>query len=149
MEVSVNVLFDVILNIAILLSPQIPFITEYMYQNLRNVIDDKSPFFSDSIHFLNIPEPNVKMIDPEIQKAFVDVQEVIETTRQLRDNKKISLKQPISALTVISNSHSKLENLKQLVTYIEEETNADKVNFSQEVEKYIKFEAQPNFQSLK
>lgn len=39
MEVSLNVLFDVILKFAILVSPQAPFLTEYMYQNLRNVID--------------------------------------------------------------------------------------------------------------
>lgn len=58
MEVSLNVLFDVVLNIAILLSPQAPFITEYMYQNLRNLLDEKHPLFNDSIHFLNIPESN-------------------------------------------------------------------------------------------
>ena len=104
MEVSINVLFDVILKTAVLLSPQVPFLTEYMYQNLRNVIDEKSEYFADSIHFLNIPEANEKLIDAEILTTFVDLQEVIETARQLREKKKISLKQPISSLTVISES---------------------------------------------
>lgn len=74
---------------------------------------------------------------------------MIETTRQLRDNKKINLKQPLMELTVITNSNDKINNLKRLTDYIQEETNVDQVNFSLEVEKYIKFEAQPNFQSLK
>lgn len=39
MEVSLNVLFDVVLKFAILNSPQAPFLTEYMYLNLRNAID--------------------------------------------------------------------------------------------------------------
>jgi isoleucyl-tRNA synthetase len=34
-EVSLNVLFDVLLKINILLSPIAPFITENMFQNLR------------------------------------------------------------------------------------------------------------------
>ena len=108
MQVSLHVLFDVILNIAILLSPQAPFLTEYMYQNLRNALDEKHPLFNNSIHFVNIPEANEKFIDAEIQKAFVDAQQVIETARQLRDNKKISLKQPIMGLTILSSSTSKL-----------------------------------------
>lgn len=74
MEVSLNVLFDVVLNIAILLSPQAPFLTEYMYLNLRNALDEKHPLFNNSIHFVNIPEANEKFIDAEIQSAFTDAQ---------------------------------------------------------------------------
>jgi len=42
-EVSLNVLFDVLLKIDVLLSPIVPFITEHMYQNLRLVIPKDSP----------------------------------------------------------------------------------------------------------
>jgi isoleucyl-tRNA synthetase len=56
MEVSINVLFDVLLNINILMSPQVPFLTDYMYQNMRNVIKKDSKLYAESIHFLMIPD---------------------------------------------------------------------------------------------
>ena len=36
--VSLNVLFDVLLTINVLMSPLVPFITEEMYQNMKLVI---------------------------------------------------------------------------------------------------------------
>lgn len=144
MNVSLNVLFDVVLKFALLMSPQAPFLTEYMYLNLRNAIDEKSPFFADSIHFLNIPEVNEKLIDIDIQKTFVDVQEVIETARKLRENKKMSLKQPIAGIKILSKDEKRLENLKQLFKYIEEEVNVADISTSVELEKYISLSALPN-----
>lgn len=37
-QVSLNVLFDVLLKLTVLMSPHVPFITEHIYQNLRLVI---------------------------------------------------------------------------------------------------------------
>lgn len=42
-EVSLNVLFDVLLKINILLSPIAPFITESQFQNLRLALAHNSP----------------------------------------------------------------------------------------------------------
>lgn len=38
MVFSLNILFDVLLQTNILMSPHVPFITEHMYQNMRLVI---------------------------------------------------------------------------------------------------------------
>ena len=48
---SLNVLFGTMLNLIILLSPFIPFIPEFIYQNLRNGSPDNSPLIEQSIHF--------------------------------------------------------------------------------------------------
>ena len=119
MEVSINVLFDVLLNINILMSPQVPFITDYMYQNMRNVIRKDSKLSADSIHFLQIPESEEKLIDPAIQKVLADTQEIIVTGRKLRDNKNVSLKHPITSLTIIDKSVARLDGLKPIVRYLE------------------------------
>ena len=57
MKVGLNVLFDVLLKINILMSPIVPFLTEHMYQNMRLCIGEKSSLKEQSIHFLRIPEP--------------------------------------------------------------------------------------------
>jgi isoleucyl-tRNA synthetase len=38
MKVSLNVLFDVLLKVNVLMSPYVPFLTENMYQNMRLVM---------------------------------------------------------------------------------------------------------------
>lgn len=38
MEISINVLFDVLLKVNILMSPIVPFLTEHMYQNMRKCV---------------------------------------------------------------------------------------------------------------
>ena len=38
MEVSINVLFDVLLKTNILMSPHVPFLTEHMYQNMKKCV---------------------------------------------------------------------------------------------------------------
>ena len=41
-----------------------PFITEHMYQNLRNGINQEDQhLLQESIHFLQIPEYNEKLLD--------------------------------------------------------------------------------------
>jgi len=50
---SLTILFDCILNITTLMGCLTPFLTEHIYQNLRNGIDKKNEDLSqDSVHFL-------------------------------------------------------------------------------------------------
>ena len=44
MNVSINVLFDVLLKVNILMSPSVPFLTEQMYQNMKQCLPEKSIF---------------------------------------------------------------------------------------------------------
>ena len=67
MSTSLNVLFDVLLKLNILMSPHVPFVTENMYQNMRKCINEKSKQLQDSIHHLYIPEVNEDLKDKQIE----------------------------------------------------------------------------------
>lgn len=56
MFVSINILFDVLLKTNILMSPQVPFLTEQMYQNMRKCVKQDGKLYQDSIHHLSIPK---------------------------------------------------------------------------------------------
>ncbi len=56
MMISINVLYDVLLKVNILMSPLVPFITENMYQNMKLCLPENSNFKQDSIHHLRIPD---------------------------------------------------------------------------------------------
>ena len=50
---SLNILFDVLLTTTVLMASITPFLTEHMYQNLRNGIDEKDKdLYAESIHIL-------------------------------------------------------------------------------------------------
>ena len=93
---SLNVLFDVLLKSAILMSPFVPFITDMMYENLSKVLGDKSQYLEQSVHFLQIPQALEHLVDEEIEKSVGNMQKVIQIARTLREKKNLSLKQPIS-----------------------------------------------------
>lgn len=69
---------------------------------------------------------------------------IIETARKLRENKNISVKQPIMSLTIVNKSDKLYDDLKQFLPYIEEEINVDKIQVEKNVEKYVKLSCLPN-----
>lgn len=65
-EVSINVLFDVLLKVNILMSPHVPFLTEHMYLNMRKCVKENGKFYQDSIHHLFIPTAIEKLKNEQI-----------------------------------------------------------------------------------
>ena len=118
--VSLNVLFDVLLKVNVLLSPQVPFITEHMYQNLRLVIRKDSPLNAESVHLLLISEVNEKLVDSKVSEQMNNFMSIVETARKLREQKKVSLKQPISSLTIVNRNQAVFDNLAPFLAYIQE-----------------------------
>ncbi len=55
MKVSLNILYDVLLKINVLMSPFVPFLTESMYQNMMLAIKKGSKLYQESIHHVSIP----------------------------------------------------------------------------------------------
>ena len=50
---SLNILFDALLSTNLLMASITPFITEHMYQNMKNGIDmNNKDLYQESIHFL-------------------------------------------------------------------------------------------------
>ena len=52
---ALTILFDVLLSSTQLMAPITPFLSEYLYQNLRNGLREDDPRNMDSIHFTEIP----------------------------------------------------------------------------------------------
>ncbi len=73
---------------------------------------------------------------------------IIETVRKLREQKNISLKQPISSLTVVNRKQGLFEGLSALLPYIRDEINVEDIRHEPNVEKYVRLEALPNLPVL-
>ena len=74
-----------------------PFLTDHIYLNLRNGIDQKDKsLYQDSIHFLQIPEFNEKLMDPAIERKVSRMQSAIRLGRLIRERRNIKANTPLS-----------------------------------------------------
>ena len=145
---SLNILFITLLNLVILLSPFIPFITEFIYQNLRNGLKEGNALLEKSIHFLRIPEYDEKLLDDKIEKMMNNMISVIELGRKLREKNKISLKKPVAKLVIINYDEEFLNNVTTVEKYIVEELNVNEIEYEKDEATYITLGIKPNYEIL-
>jgi isoleucyl-tRNA synthetase len=143
---SLNVLYSNMMNLLILLSPFIPFLTETIYQNLKNGLPKDSPIYEDSIHYLRMPEYDESLIDFNIEEIMNNMINVIQLGRILREKRGIPLKRPVANIQVINFDDKYLESLKVVENYIIEELNANELIYINDETKYIKLSAKANFE---
>lgn len=87
------------LNLSSYQSSYTPFITENLYQGLKQFIpEDSAAGDTRSVHFLPFPEVKEEYFDAIIERQVKRMQTVIELTRNVRERHNISLK-------VCDNSH--------------------------------------------
>ncbi|MEM3405732.1 MAG: isoleucine--tRNA ligase [Candidatus Pacearchaeota archaeon] len=75
-----------------LFAPIIPFLTEKIWQELKN----KKIVKEESIHLTNFPKINNKLINKKIEKEFLLAKKIIEIVLRERDKEKTGLKWPLS-----------------------------------------------------
>ncbi|KAI8896317.1 tRNA synthetases class I-domain-containing protein [Globomyces pollinis-pini] len=132
---ALNVLFEVLYTLSILMSPFTPFMAETMYQNLQKCVPQTAED-TRSVHFMMYPEPKKEYFNVEIERAVSRMQSVIELGRTIRDQKTLSLKTPCRELIIINPDPQYLADIKSLESYIQEEMNVRTVTVTSEEEKY-------------
>ncbi len=142
---SLNTLFDVLLNTTILMSCITPFISDYIYMNLKNgVSSDNTDYFAESIHFLRIPNYKDSLLNENVERMVSLMQNVILLGRKIRDNKKISLKTPLNKVVVIDSDPEVQRLLLLSQQYIKEELNCLELEFQTNEEEFIVYKSEPD-----
>eukprot|EP00928_Gymnodinium_smaydae_P030577 TRINITY_DN226_c1_g1_i1.p1 TRINITY_DN226_c1_g1~~TRINITY_DN226_c1_g1_i1.p1 ORF type:complete len:1155 (-),score=336.15 TRINITY_DN226_c1_g1_i1:363-3827(-) len=144
---SLCTLYEVLLNVTVMLAPVIPFITELIYKNLARALPDGHPMKAASVHFVMVPEYDKDALDASIQTAVQRMQSVVELGRTCREQKKVGLKTPLKSMTLYNSDPSFQKDLKLLQPYVEEELNVMEVNYRTDTQN-ITFTATLNFKVL-
>ncbi|PVU93953.1 hypothetical protein BB559_003119 [Furculomyces boomerangus] len=151
---ALKTLFAVLLDMCRIMAPFTPFITETMYQSLKEFIpqstyDEWELKDTNSIHYVPFPEVQEEYFDPNIVRAVQRMQSVIELGRFVREKNNISLKTPLSELVVIHSDPQYLEDIRQLSSYVTDELNLRKLTLTSEEERYgIVYRAEADFKKL-
>jgi len=116
-----KVLSFVLLNLAKLAAPFLPFLTEEIYQKLEK---------GQSVHLSDYPKPNKKLIDKKLEEKMSEVRQLAAVALAKRAEAGIKVRQPLGNL-IINNKQIAAD--KELVNLIQEEINVKKVVFGKEI----------------
>ncbi|OHS95009.1 isoleucyl-tRNA synthetase family protein [Tritrichomonas foetus] len=137
-ETGLAVLYEVLLNISLLMAPFAPFFSEYAYQVLKPGLDEKDT--QDSVHYLMLPTANEKVIDSAIERKVGFMQSAICVARAVRDRRHILVRRPLAELIIVCSKEIK-EQIHDLEPYILSELHVLKISFDTDEKKYVKFQA--------
>ncbi|CRH01746.1 isoleucine--tRNA ligase, putative [Plasmodium relictum] len=171
---SLSIVYKTLYLFTIIMAPFTPFISEYIYQLLKN-IQTKSPNsstvtsnnisnkfdgqntknsseFSDdikkSVHFIMLPLVDENYtINYEIIELIENMKNVILLGRILREKRKTPNKRPLKSLTVLHKNIDFFKNFDKISNYIKEELNVLNLEFSNDTSCLI-FSAVPNYKKL-
>uniref|UniRef100_A0A0N4Z237 Isoleucine--tRNA ligase, cytoplasmic n=1 Tax=Parastrongyloides trichosuri TaxID=131310 RepID=A0A0N4Z237_PARTI len=142
---ALSTLGKVICIIVKLMAPFTPFFSDFLWKNLKNVLDAPE----DSVHFTMIPEPDTGLICESVERRVFAMRSVVDLVRVLRERKAIPVKYPLKEVIVINRCEQFLEDLKSLESYVLVECNVKSLIVSQDKEKYgVTLKAEPNFKLL-
>ena len=119
-EEAYATLYEAYINLLKLCAPIIPFITESLYQKLK----EKFKLEEESIHLSKWPKADEKKIDEKLEKEMKIAQEIMTVILAEREKAKIGLRWPLQSAEV----RSKGEIRKELVELMQRQANIRQIN---------------------
>lgn len=131
-----NTTYEVLLGLTKLIAPIAPFVSEDIYTHLTN---------KQSVHLEDYPVSNNKLIDELIESRMDLVRHIISLGRNIREEVKIKVRQPISEALIDAKNKNLISDLTPL---IKEELNVKEVIFIDDISTYMNFSVKPNFKEV-
>lgn len=131
-----KVTYDILVGICKLIAPMVPFTSEEIYTKLTK---------ESSVHLSDYPIYDEKLINEKIETRMDLVRDLISLGRNIREEVKIKVRQPISEALIDAKNENLISDLTDL---IKEELNVKEVKFINDVENYMNFTIKPNFKEV-
>ena len=125
--------YKTLLDLSKLIAPITPFISEEIYQNLTD---------EESVHLSDFPKHDESLINESIEEKMDLVRDLISLGRNVREEQKIKVRQPIKEVILDGKNKDILGDLTDL---IKEELNVKEIIFENDLSKYMNFVVKPNF----
>ncbi len=139
-------LYTALKSLIQLLAPVIPFITDYIYQNLVCNVEPDAP---RSIHLTDFPKINEEYIDEELINKINMVIKLTGLGRAARNQANLKVRQPLAELLIKVPADQDSDILKTLEDQFKEELNVKSVRILENENEIVDFSVKPNFVSLK
>lgn len=140
-QALLNTFFEVYLKTLMMFTPIAPYITEQIYQNLK----ERFQLEKNSIHEYQWPKHNEKLIDVQLEKDFEVADKTIGAILSCRDQANIGIRWPLQEVVITTSAKQVKKSIQRLKELIISQVNVHKLIFG---EVKIKFEIKPNFKSI-
>ena len=134
-------LHTVLVTLAEISAPFIPFMAEQIYQNLVKSVDGTAPL---SVHLCDFPTFDESMIDKNLEKHMNEVLDIVVLGRSCRNESNIKNRQPIGTMYVGATEVLP----KEFISIVAEELNVKHVEFTTEAAEFISYNFKPQMRTL-
>ena len=131
--------YEVLINVAKLIAPFAPFISDEIYLNLTG-----GTSVADSIHLSSFPVSNESDFDDELEERMELVRSVVSLGRGVREKERLKVRQPLSGV-LLDGKHEDL--IGEMTDLIIEELNIKYVKFLDDTSEYMNYKLKPNFKA--
>ncbi len=134
-------LYTVLITLAQVAAPVVPFLTEEIYQRLRREHDPLS------VHLCDFPRCDPSLRDTALEEQMALVRQVVSMGHALRKEHQLKVRQPLKALYISCADGSSLAHLALHKALISDELNLKEVHFETN-DRFVTLTAKPNFRLL-
>lgn len=135
-------LYTVLVEVSKIIAPFVPFISESIYRNLRT---NDMP---ESVHLCRFPVCGKIGRELDLEAKMDRVSRIVKLGRSLRVKHGLKIRQPLSAICIVSPDKSTRENIEWGNTLILEELNVKEIRFEHDDSSFASYEAKPDFKVL-
>lgn len=135
-------LYTVLLNLVKVAAPFIPFVTDAIYQNLRDL------GMPDSVHLCTYPDYRAETRNEDLEEAMKIVQTAVSLGHALRKEHKLKVRQPLGKAHLISSNARDLRFLQDQQHLIAEELNVKALDFCHDEKQFVTLTVKPDFRVL-
>jgi len=161
---AAQILKYILFNLSKIIAPFAPFLSEQVYQGLK---DEKDP---ESVHLCDYPQPNKELINRALEREMAKVREIVSLALAERSKLGIKVRQPLKKLKMKPSSRAQVEGnekpstraglgaglvphqklrfgaglkmSEELLSLIKEEVNVKQVVFDDKLEKEVEIDTQ-------
>ncbi len=137
-----SALYTVLVTLAKVSAPFVPFISEEIYQNLVRSVDADAP---ESVHLCSFPVPVENDIDKPLEKHMDFVRRIVELGRACRAASGIKNSQPLNAVYVRTTGDDSADGFEEL---IESELNVKSVVFTDNTANFVSYSFKPQLKTV-
>lgn len=128
--------YEVLEGLSKLIAPIASYTAEEIYTNLTGNI---------SVHLSDFPVCNEELINLKLEEKMDLVRDLISISRNVREESKIKVRQPISEILL---DKKKEKVIGELTSLIKEELNVKEVIYTDDLSTYMNFMVKPNFKEV-
>lgn len=141
-KAAYTALYNALMKFTVLAAPIAPYLSDYIYTNLRTAD------MPESVHLCDYPTENAALRVKELETEMELVQKTVEMGRSLRAKVGINLRKPLGAAFLITKNDTERALLQKMESIIKEELNVKSVVYEGEEEKLVHLSCKANFRVL-